>query len=305
MCNLAFEIGFDHYRYDLPIDMSQIEEQHRQQIQYGFEAGRIQNVSKQHSNKFERKLLSLRVRCLRKNYEVTITVFDLMEKLQQTNGVCPITEEPFTYSLQELTDWSVDRVDNTRGYCPDNIEIVSVKANKAKADLGLVHIIEQAVCKFNPNSMLTQRQWYLLGRFYYERLKLTEPLNMANILLSSPDVFFKVICLPFYMPKETCTNTFLNLLSKYGCKVSVVKTLKLITKRSKKYPYKGLRLVVNSPKLSDAIFSFFTVIAENYLEFDEVLMDIYFQMNPDIVSEEPYQPSHDKEKNMIELSVLK
>ena len=79
----------------------------------------------------------------------------------------------------------------------------------------------------------------------------------------------------------------------------------LITKRSKKYPYKGLRLVVNSPKLSDAIFSFFTVIAENYLEFDEVLTDIYFQMNPDIVSEEPYQPSHDKEKNMIESSVLK
>ena len=297
MSNLAFEIGFDHYRFDLALDLSRFENENQQQVQYGFEAGKIQNVSKQHSNKFEKKILSIRDRCLKSGYEVTITANDLIEKLQQTNGVCPITEEPFTFAHQEMTDWSVDRVDNTRGYCPDNIEIVSVKANKAKGDLDLVHIIEQAVCKYNPNSILTQRQWYLLGQFYYDRLTLTEPLYMANILLSSPDVFFKVICLPFYMPKETCTNTFLNLLSKYGCKVTVIKTLKLITKRSKKYPYKGLHLVVNSPKLSDAIFSFFTVIAENYLAFDEVLTTIFFHMNPDIISEEPYQPFKDKYKH--------
>ena len=83
MSNLAFEIGFDHYRFDLPIDMSNIEDEHRQQVEYGFEAGKIQNVTKQQSNKFERKLLSIRVRCLKKGYEVTITANDLIEKLQQ------------------------------------------------------------------------------------------------------------------------------------------------------------------------------------------------------------------------------
>ncbi len=297
MSNLAFEIGFDHYRFDLALDLSRFSEEHLQQVQYGFEAGKIQNVSKQHINKFEKKILSIRDRCLKNGYEVTITANDLIEKLQQTNGVCPITEEPFTFAHQEMTDWSVDRVDNTRGYCPDNIEIVSVKANKAKGDLDLEHIIEQAVCKYNPNSLLSQRQWYLLGQFYYSRLTLTEPVCMTDILLSSPVVFFKVLCLPFYMPKENCSKTLLNLLSKYGSNETVIRTQKLLTKRRKKHPYKGLHLVVSSPKLSDAIFSFFTVIAENYLAFDEVLTTIFFHMNPDIISEEPYQPFKDKYKH--------
>ena len=114
MSNLAFEIGFDHYRFDLALDLSRFSEEHLQQVQYGFEAGKIQNVSKQHINKFEKKILSIRDRCLKNGYEVTITANDLKEKLQQTNGVCPITEEPFTFALQEMTDWSVDRVDNRK-----------------------------------------------------------------------------------------------------------------------------------------------------------------------------------------------
>ena len=296
MSNLAFEIGFDHYRFDLALDLSCFGNEHLQQVQYGFEAGKIQNVSKRHINKFEKKILSIRDRCLKNGYEVTITASDLIEKLQQTNGVCPITEEPFTFALQELTDWSVDRVDNTRGYCPDNIEIVSVKANKAKGDLDLVHIIEQAVCKINPNSLLSQRQWYLLGRFYYERLTLTEPLYMAGILLSSPEIFFKVICLPFFMPNEKCSRNFLQLLSQHSSKEIVMKTQKLITKRRKISAYKGLQLVLRSPKVCDTIFSFFTVIADNYLEFDEILTVCFFQMNPDIIAENPYQPFSDKEK---------
>ena len=33
MNNLAFEIGFDHYRFDLPLDLSRFEDEHRQQVQ--------------------------------------------------------------------------------------------------------------------------------------------------------------------------------------------------------------------------------------------------------------------------------
>jgi hypothetical protein len=265
--------------------LDSFEEEHRQQVQYGFEAGKIQNVSKQHTNKFEKKVLSIRDRCLRNGYEVTITANDLIEKLQLTKGVCPITEEPFTFALQEMTDWSIDRVDNTRGYYPDNIEIVSVKANKAKGELDLSRIIEQAVCKFNPNSLLSQRQWFLMGRFYYERLTLTEPLYMAGILLSSPEIFFKVICLQLYLPNEKCAKTFLKLLAQYSTKEKIMKVRKLIIKRYKAQSYTGLDLVLKSPKLCDAIFIFLSDIVDHYLEFDEILTICFFQMDPDIIGQ--------------------
>ncbi|MEI8208581.1 MAG: hypothetical protein D0528_02840 [Methylococcales bacterium] len=278
MNNLAFEIGFDHYRFDLPLDLSRFEGKHRQQVQYGFEAGKIQNVSKQHSNKFEKKILSIRDRCLRTGLEVTITSADLITKLELTRGVCPIIEEPFTFAHQEMTDWSVDRVDNDRGYHPDNIEIVSVKANKAKGDLDLASIIEQAVSKFNPNSMLTQKQWFLMGRFYYQRLTLTEPLMMTAILYSSPDVFFKVICMQLYFPDTKHAKVFLKILAQYTTKEAIRKVIKLILKRTKAGSSTGLFLVLNSPKLRDAVFDFIVEICKHYLEFDEILTECFFQL---------------------------
>jgi hypothetical protein len=287
MSNLAFEIGFDHYRFDIPLDLRNFEEEHRQQVEYGYEAGKIQNVSKQHSNKFEKKVLLIRDRCLRKGYEVSITAHDLIEKLRLTKGVCPITGEPFTFALQEMTDWSIDRVDNTKGYCPDNVEIVSVRANKAKGDLDLAHIIEQAVCKSNPNSILSQRQWFLMGRFYYERLTLTEPLYMAGILLSSPEIFFQLICMQFYLPNEKCAKPFLKLLSQYASKEALFKVRKLIIKRYRAQSYTGLDLVLKSPKLCDAIFAFWTDITDHYLEFDEILTVCFFNFNPDIIGQKP------------------
>ena len=87
--------------------------------------------------------------------DVTLTVNDLRDELQQTQGYCPITGNPFTFAEHNTTDWSVDRVDNTRGYSLDNIEIVSVTANQAKSDLDLSGIIKQALGKIKTDSVLT------------------------------------------------------------------------------------------------------------------------------------------------------
>jgi len=106
-------------------------------------------------DRYENKRLTLRDRALTKGLDVTLTVNDLRDKLQQTQGYCPITGNPFTFAEHNATDWSVDRVDNTRGYCLDNIEIVSVIANQAKSDLDLSGIIKQALGKTKTDSLLT------------------------------------------------------------------------------------------------------------------------------------------------------
>ena len=115
----------------------------------------MQKVTQKKPDRYENKLLTLRDRALTKGLDVTLTVNDLRDKLQQTQGYCPITGNPFTFAEHNAIDWSVDRVDNTRGYCPDNIVIVSVTANQAKSDLDLSGIIKQALGKTKADSVLT------------------------------------------------------------------------------------------------------------------------------------------------------
>ena len=45
MLNVAFEIGFDHYRFSLPLDITRFSDQHRQQIRYGYQAANLQKVT--------------------------------------------------------------------------------------------------------------------------------------------------------------------------------------------------------------------------------------------------------------------
>ena len=291
MNNLAFEVGFDHYRLDLHLEADRFEEADWEQVQFGFQAAKQQDVSKLRCNKFESKVLSIRSRCLKSGLEVTITAKDLMAELEITNGLCPITEEPFTFAQQNLTDWSIDRVDNTRGYVPDNIAIVSVKANKAKGDSDLPHMIEQAVRKYNPNSTLTQKQWFLMGRFYYERLTLTETLNMTAILYHSPEILFKVIVMQLYYPNTKHSHIFSSILAPYCPKLLIERTIKLILKRYKTGKVAprsnhGLNLVLNSPKALDAIFILMMRVLEHYAEFDEILTVCFFKLPPDVLDVE-------------------
>ena len=45
MLNVAFEIGFDHYRFALPLDIARFSDSHRQQIRYGYQAASLQKVT--------------------------------------------------------------------------------------------------------------------------------------------------------------------------------------------------------------------------------------------------------------------
>ena len=150
MSILAFEIGFDHYLFKLPLDITRFSDEHRRQIRYGYDAAKQQRVTQRTPDLYESKLISLRDRALIKGFEMSLTPEDLRTKLNNTGNRCPITGETFTFAAQELTDWSVDRVDNDLGYTLSNIEIVSVRANQAKDDLDLAGIIKKAMGKPDP-----------------------------------------------------------------------------------------------------------------------------------------------------------
>lgn len=50
---------------------------------------------------------------------------------------CPILNEPLDYTIRSYSPWkpSVDRIDSSKGYEANNIQILSFKANRAKNDL--------------------------------------------------------------------------------------------------------------------------------------------------------------------------
>jgi hypothetical protein len=72
-------------------------------------------------------------RARNKNREHTITVEDV-KAIYPQDGCCPIfgMKLEFNNAGFRETSPSIDRIDSTKGYTPDNIQIISWKANRVK-----------------------------------------------------------------------------------------------------------------------------------------------------------------------------
>ncbi|WP_427500893.1 hypothetical protein ACQE3E_17675 [Methylomonas sp. MED-D] len=276
MTSLAFEIGFDHYRFGLPLEISRFQDYHRPQIRHGYEAAKMQNVTQKRPDLFDGKLLAIRDRAIVKGLEVSIGKNDLREKLTEAGETCPITGQPFTFAEHNATDWSVDRIDNTRGYCPDNIVIVSTIANQAKSDLDLAGLIKHALGKGGANNLLTPREWIRLARFYYHKLNMQKQLCFCRLLAESEPLYDQIVFLQLFKNEEKCASAFLKRLEKYNGKDSVNKAKKLTNKRVYHRANLAVEVLYDSPKLYHWVQNFKKTINAHSTEFDRLLMDCLF-----------------------------
>jgi len=277
MLNLAFEIGFDHYRYSQPLDITRFYcEESREQVRSGFEAATLQGVSKKKPDKYEKKLLSIRGRAFNKGLLVTITTEDLKKELNKTGGKCPITGKELTFAENDSTDWSIDRVDNGRGYCPDNIVVVSVVANQAKSNLDLSGLIKAALAEHDNNELLSENEWFKLARFYFKRMKFIKPLHFCQLLTNSQSLFDQLVFLQFFHTKQKKSKDFLKKLEKYVRKTDIQKAEKLVHKRVCQKANIDVSVIYNSPKLYKSVREFVSVINKNSNDFDGLLMNCLF-----------------------------
>lgn len=77
-------------------------------------------------------------RAAKKNLECSITLDYLRELWCKQNGLCAISNIPMTYIFNNgriPTNISVDRIDSSRGYTRDNIQLVCMAVNQMKSDL--------------------------------------------------------------------------------------------------------------------------------------------------------------------------
>jgi hypothetical protein len=280
MFDIAFDIGFDHYRLNLPLDIPRFYDNHRKEVRDGYLAAEALKVTRKKPDRYEKKLMSIRDRALVKGLEVSITVNDLRMRFQETDGLCPITLLPFTFAENETTDWSVDRVDNSRGYCNDNIVIVSVLANQAKSDLDLSGIIKQWLRSLDTGSILTNDQWLRMARFYYSIMTLTRPLSLCLILSDYQILYDYILIALLYKKESKCAKAILNNLNKYIATDTIYKAAKLTQKRSYHCSETIDRLLYGSPKLYRWVKLFIEIINAHSAEFDPLFIKYLFSPSP-------------------------
>jgi hypothetical protein len=276
MTSLAFELGFDHYRFGLPLEVSRFPESHKKSLRQGYEAARHQRVTIKRPDIFEKKLLSIQDRALIKGLQVSLSCRDLEQKLKEAGDCCPIIRQPFTFAEDDATDWSVDRIDNTQGYHADNIVIISRIANTAKSDMDLAGIVKKSVAKVHDNSLLSDAEWIRLARFYYHKSKITRPLSFCRILAESEMVYDQILFLQLFKNQDRYAKVFLKQLEKYSGKDCVQKAKKLTEKRAYQKATLDVDVLYASPKLYQWVQGFKKAISSHSTEFDALLMDCLY-----------------------------
>ena len=276
MFSLAFELGFDHYQYNLPLDILRFSDNHRQEVLHGYQAAQTLNISRRKPDRYDKKLMGLRDRALVKGLEITITVADLIYCFEKTKGICPITLVPFTFAENHSTDWSIDRVDNTRGYCPDNIVIISVVANQAKSDMDLPGIIKKGLQSPKVQDELTTAQWLSMARFYYPIMKIKRPLKLCLILTDCQQMYDNIVFTLLYKNESKNAKAILKQLNKYIAKDTLLKAAKLTKKRVYLRSLLTDDLLYSSPKLYGWVRSFIAAINDHSSDFDSLLVEYLF-----------------------------
>lgn len=276
MTNLAFEIGFDHYRFGLPLDIGRFSDAHKTAIRQGYCAAKHQQVTPKKPDRYDKKLLGIQERALIKGLAVTLTRDDIKTKLSQAGAICPITQKPFTFAEHDDTDWSVDRIDNTQGYHTDNIVIISRLANTAKSNLDLPGIVKKSLPHSDDNALLTPSEWIRMARFYYHKIKMTRHVSFCMILAETEMLYDHVLFMQLFQNQDRYAKAFLKHLEKYSGKVSVQKAKKLTEKRAYQKANVDIEVLYASPKLYQWIQCFKKTIHLHAREFDSLLMDCMY-----------------------------
>lgn len=95
--------------------------------------------------KLQQALKGTRRRSKEKNIYNNLTLDYLMYLWEKQDGKCALTGMQMTYKFYEgrvNTNLSVDRIDSTKGYSKDNVQLVCMAANQMKNDLTMSEFIE-------------------------------------------------------------------------------------------------------------------------------------------------------------------
>lgn len=130
------------------------------------------------SDVYTRKLLTLKRNAFARQIPVSSALTTAYLK-QITVTVCPVSGVNLTQGALAETDWSVDRLDNTLGYVPGNLCIVSTRVNRLKGRVDfheLANDAQLALLGGNPDALNCELSNGLLA---------VEALRMAALMAAA------------------------------------------------------------------------------------------------------------------------
>jgi hypothetical protein len=107
------------------------------QTERGKETHREQESVRRSKDKKSVMLTNAKARAMKNNLEFSITKKDII-----FTDLCPVFDIKLDYNLKKISDNSptIDRIDSKKGYMPDNIKIISWKANRVKSNASIEEI---------------------------------------------------------------------------------------------------------------------------------------------------------------------
>lgn len=161
----AFLLGSDLGRYRCGPPSNGESEPHwpHPEMKRGYERG-MQMVARR-GDAYLRKLIRLKVSAFARSIPVSSAI--TVEFLRAiTVPVCPVSGVNLTRSARTDTDWSIDRLDNSLGYVPGNVCMMSARVNVLKRDVGFQELGDEAhsrLLRFGPDSLAAEMPNGLLG----------------------------------------------------------------------------------------------------------------------------------------------
>ena len=272
-----FELGFDKYRYDFPLELWRFPIEVRKSIAEGYDAAELQQASRKRPTIYEKKLMTIKGRAYAKGLTVSISAQDLENELLKTHYCCPVTKERFTFSGGLLTDWSIDRVDNTRGYKPDNIVVVSAKANQAKSNLDLEQMIAVCFNTYPDTGDLEVIEWFRMVSFYYTRMKLSGAISFSQLLAKEEGRLEYFIFLQLTCANDDSSERLISLIRKRTEKRNLEALIKLGRKRLKKQGRFNRASLFGSDKLCSKFNPVIDQVKRHPEVFDHYLLDCMYR----------------------------
>ena len=109
-------------------------------VMEGIADARGRGVVRETADRFVGKWVQIRLNAFRRERVVDHAVTPALIA-QIDVPVCPVTREHLTHGAMLSTDWSVDRLNNDGAYAPNNLAVMSSRANRAKGSRSFEDVI--------------------------------------------------------------------------------------------------------------------------------------------------------------------
>lgn len=117
-----------------------------------YERERRSGIMSQHEHDLfwamHQQIVALRRRCKAKHRQLTITDDDLIALYLAQEGRCALSGRHLVINPVDVRNpdaLSIDRIDSSKGYTPDNIRLVTTSVNLALSDLGTPAFVRMCV----------------------------------------------------------------------------------------------------------------------------------------------------------------